>query len=74
MFTGIVEELGLLRAVRSGADSARLIIEAKKVLEDIRLGDSIAVNGVCLTAVSVGDGVWAADVMAETLKNPISAL
>lgn len=68
MFTGIVEELGLLRAVRSGADSARLIIEAKKVLEDIRLGDSIAVNGVCLTAVSVGDGVWAADVMAETLK------
>jgi len=68
VFTGIVEELGLLRAVRSGADSARLTIEAKKVLEDIRLGDSIAVNGVCLTAVSVGNGVWAADVMAETLK------
>ncbi|HPZ43438.1 MAG TPA: riboflavin synthase [Bacillota bacterium] len=68
MFTGIVEELGLVRAVRSGAESARLIIEAKKVLEDIKLGDSIAVNGVCLTAVSIGAGVWAADVMVETLK------
>jgi len=75
VFTGIVEELGLLRSVRRGADSARLVIEAREVLKDIHLGDSIAVNGVCLTAVSVGAGIWAADVMAETLaKSNLGAL
>lgn len=75
MFTGIVEELGLLRAVRRGADSAQLVIGAEKVLEDTRVGDSIAVNGVCLTAVSIGVHEWAADVMAETLdKSSLGAL
>ena len=52
MFTGIVEEMGVLKSIRKGAHSAILEIQAKVVLEDIHLGDSIAVNGVCLTATS----------------------
>ncbi|OPY58492.1 MAG: Riboflavin synthase [Pelotomaculum sp. PtaU1.Bin035] len=67
MFTGIVEELGTLRSTRRGADSARLTISAQKVLEDARVGDSIAVNGVCLTVVHLAPQEFAADVMAETL-------
>lgn len=67
MFTGIVEELGTLRAVRHGADSAQLVIGAEKILADIRTGDSIAVNGVCLTAVHFAAREFTSDVMAETL-------
>ncbi len=67
MFTGLIEEMGVVRGVTRGADSARLRIEAQKVLEDIKAGDSIAANGVCLTAFEHGRGCFAADVMAETL-------
>jgi len=72
VFTGIVEEVGTL-VVREdsggpGAESAVLRIRAQKVLEDVGLGDSIAVNGVCLTVTAVDDGVWTTDVMAETLR------
>lgn len=67
MFTGIVEELGIIKAVRRGADSAQLIIEAVKVIEGSRVGDSIMVNGVCLTSVYFGERNFTADVMAETL-------
>lgn len=67
MFTGLVEELGVIRGTARGQDSARLIIEAKKILEDIKIGDSIAVNGVCLTAVECHRTYFEADVMAETL-------
>jgi len=75
MFTGIVEELGTLRGVSRGADSARLIIGAEKVLEDARVGDSIAVNGVCLTVVHIEPREFTADVMAETLsKTSLGAL
>lgn len=75
MFTGLVEELGVIRALSRGPDSARLKIEAGKVLEDIKKGDSIAVNGVCLTAVDFDRGFFAADVMAETLdKTNLSRL
>ncbi|MCZ2814581.1 riboflavin synthase [Modestobacter sp. VKM Ac-2984] len=73
MFTGIVEELGTLVAREDGADSAVLRIRARKALQDVALGDSIAVNGVCLTVTGVepgpdGGGVWSTDVMAETLR------
>ena len=68
MFTGIVEEVGTLVARQQQGDSARLQIRARTVLEDAKLGDSIAVNGVCLTVTEVDDGVWATDVMAETLR------
>lgn len=68
MFTGLVEELGTLRAVRKGADSALLTIEAEKVLGDLKIGDSVAVNGVCLTVTTYDGKSFTADVMAETLS------
>jgi riboflavin synthase len=68
MFTGLVEELGTVRAVIPNATGARLEIEAATVLDDAVLGASIAVNGCCLTAVEFGDGWWAADAVEETLR------
>jgi riboflavin synthase len=68
MFTGLVEELGTVRAVVPNATGARLEIEATTVLDDAVLGASIAVNGCCLTAVELGDGWWAADAVEETLR------
>ncbi len=74
MFTGIVEELGTVAAVQDQGDAIRLTIRAATVLEDVGLGDSIAVNGCCLTVVSTdatSEGgpvdLWTADVMQETL-------
>lgn len=68
MFTGIVEEVGTLVVREDQAEAARLEIRASRVLEDVALGDSIAVDGVCLTVTGVRDGVWSTDVMAETLR------
>ena len=68
MFTGIVEEVGTLVVREDQSDAAVLQIRAQRVLEDVSLGDSIAVNGVCLTVTDVTDGVWSTDVMAETLS------
>jgi riboflavin synthase len=68
MFTGLVEELGTVRAIVANATGARLEIEATAVLDDAVLGASIAVNGCCLTAVELGDGWWAADAVEETLR------
>jgi len=67
MFTGIVEELGAVRAVTPNAGGARIEIVAKVVLEDAVLGASIAVNGCCLTVVELLDDGWAADAVTETL-------
>ncbi|MCV7074924.1 riboflavin synthase [Mycobacterium szulgai] len=69
MFTGIVEELGEITGREALTDAARLIIRGPTVTSDARHGDSIAVNGVCLTVVDVlPDGQFSADVMAETLN------
>ena len=68
MFTGIVEELGTIRSIRRGAASAVLSIGAEAVLSDLRIGDSVAVNGVCLTATAVDGTGFTADVMHETLR------
>lgn len=68
MFTGIVEEIGTVRRVISGQKDGSLDIQAKLVLEGTRIGDSIAVNGVCLTVTSLRDGGFTADVMPETLR------
>ncbi|HEV7187207.1 MAG TPA: riboflavin synthase [Blastococcus sp.] len=68
MFTGIVEEVGTLEVREDQSDAAVLRIRADRVLKDVALGDSIAVNGVCLTVTDVTDGVWSTDVMAETLS------
>lgn len=68
MFTGIVEEIGVLRSVRRGAHSSVLSIGASLVLSDLKEGDSVAVNGVCLTATGLDAGGFTADVMHETLN------
>lgn len=68
MFTGIVEEMGTIRSIRKGPHSAIIEIQAKVVLEAIHIGDSIAVNGVCLTATSFTANSFTADVMHETLN------
>lgn len=68
MFTGIVEEIGVIRSVRRGANSSVLSIGAKTVLSDLKIGDSVAVNGVCLTATAKDNGGFSADVMHETLN------
>ena len=67
MFTGIVEELGTVEAVVDQGDAVRLTVRASTVLEDARLGDSIAVNGCCLTVATLDDDTFTADVMQETL-------
>ena len=68
MFTGIVEEIGKIAGIQKGAKSAVLTIQADKVLEDVHIGDSIAVNGVCLTVTSFEKNTYTADVMNETLQ------
>lgn len=67
MFTGIIEELGTVRSLERGSDSCQIFIMAQKVLEDVKLGDSIAINGVCLTVTSFDREHFSADMMAETL-------
>jgi riboflavin synthase len=67
MFTGIIEELGTVEAVEPQSDAVRLTVRAETVLEDARLGDSISVNGCCLTVAERTDTTWTADVMAESL-------
>ena len=74
MFTGIVEELGTVAAVEDQGDAIRLTVEAHTVLDDVHRGDSISVNGCCLTVVSTSStnegapvSLWTADVMQETL-------
>ena len=68
MFTGLVEEVGTVRSIRRGWDSAVLEIGAETVTKGLRTGDSVAVNGVCLTAVSCREDSFSADVMHETLN------
>ena len=67
MFTGIIEELGRVRRVEKRGEDARIVIEAHTVTKGSRDGDSIAVNGVCLTALDVHGDAFAADVSKETL-------
>ncbi len=68
MFTGIIEEVGVVRNVKMGAKSAVITIQASKVMEDIHPGDSIAMNGVCLTVTSFDRNSYSVDVMHETLR------
>jgi riboflavin synthase len=68
MFTGIIEELGRVRSVEKRGEGARMVVEARSVMEGTQEGDSIAVNGVCLTAIDVRADSFAADGSAETLQ------
>lgn len=68
VFTGIIEEVGVVKSIRMGAQSAVITIQAEKVMEDIHVGDSIATNGVCLTVTSFDKNSYSVDVMHETLR------
>lgn len=68
MFTGLIEEIGTMRRTARQGQAMVLVIEADKVLEDIKVGDSIAVNGVCLTVISYDGLAFSADVMPETFR------
>ncbi len=68
MFTGIIEEMGKILRIERAGTSAKIQIQAKKVLEGTKVGDSIAVNGVCLTVTALGSRDFTADVMPETLS------
>lgn len=69
MFTGLVEELGKVKAIARGVKSVRLTVTANKVTSDVALGDSIAVNGTCLTVVEYAEKWFTADVMPETVES-----
>lgn len=68
MFTGIIEEVGKIERIQNGSHSAVLHIQAQKILDDLKIGDSVAVNGVCLTVTSFHKQGFSADVMHETLN------
>jgi len=68
LFTGIIEEIGKVKTIKKGAKSATLIIGGNLIFSDLKLGDSIAVNGICLTVTSINGNVFTADVMNETLS------
>lgn len=68
MFTGIIEELGIIKKISIRGNSGEIMIHAKKVLEGTIIGDSIAVNGICLTVTSLQPDGFTADIMAETVK------
>ena len=68
MFTGIIEEIGNVKAIERGANSIRLTIAVKKILDDIHIGDSICTNGVCLTVTTFDNDSYTADVMPETMS------
>ena len=68
MFTGIVEEIGKIESISRGRNSAVLTISAEKVLQGTKIGDSIAVNGICLTVTKLMNNAFQADVMHETLS------
>lgn len=68
MFTGIIEEIGTIEGMKKGASSAVLRIQASKIMDDIHLGDSIAVNGVCLTVTRISSTGFESDVMHETMN------
>lgn len=68
MFTGIIEEMGRIKEVKKTAQQYEVTIAAKKILTDVQLGDSISVNGICLTVTSFTPSTFQVDVMPETIK------
>ena len=68
MFTGLVEEIGNIKSIKKGNRSIRLTVAANKIMDDVKLGDSIATNGICLTVVDFNSKSFSADVMPETMK------
>lgn len=67
MFTGLIEEVGQIKDIKKGEKSSKITVEANKVLQDVKLGDSISTNGVCLTVVEFSNNSFTVDVMPETI-------
>ena len=68
MFTGIIEETGIIKSIKHGTKSSQISIQAKLVVEDVKVGDSISTNGVCLTVTEFGPDHFTVDVMPETIR------
>lgn len=68
MFTGIIEEIGTIQEIRFMHEGALITIAAAEIVPELKIGDSVAVNGVCLTATAVGTGSFSCDISAETLR------
>jgi riboflavin synthase len=68
MFTGIIEEVGFIQELRFKRNSATITVSAKEIPAGLKIGDSISVNGVCLTATGIGDGSFTCDISSETLE------
>lgn len=68
MFTGIIEEIGEIAAIKRGAVSCELSVKGNIIFDDLKLGDSVAVNGLCLTVTSIHENIFTADVMAESMR------
>jgi riboflavin synthase len=67
MFTGIIQDIGTIKSIKKGSKSQKMTIESK-ILDDVKLGDSIATNGLCLTVTDLADRTFSVDVMAESLR------
>ncbi len=68
MFTGIIEEIGTVNDIKKGVKSCTLFINANIVFDDLKIGDSVAVNGMCTTVVTINNNVFSVDIMAESLR------
>ena len=68
MFTGLIEEIGTVKKIVSGSASAEITIKASKIMDDVKLGDSIATNGICLTVTRFTSDEFTVDAMPETMK------
>lgn len=68
MFTGIIEEIGIVKNIKKGAHSVRLTVEGRKIFDDLKLGDSVATSGVCLTVTEISNSTFSADVMNVTIS------
>jgi len=68
LFTGIVEEVGKIKEIRYGSQLCKIEIECNKILEDIKIGDSISTNGLCLTAAEINSSYFTADIMPESIR------
>ncbi|KOP63886.1 riboflavin synthase subunit alpha [Bacillus sp. FJAT-18019] len=69
MFTGLVEEIGVMRRIGRKGEAMLLSISASRIMDDLKLGDSVSVNGVCLTATTINKGIFTVDVMPETYRS-----
>lgn len=68
MFTGIVEELGIVKSIKLGSNSSVIKVQGEKVFDDLKIGDSVSTNGVCLTVNNIIENIFSADIMNETLS------